>query len=201
MVERREMTQRFTQSEKKKMAGVIIILIISFVTLFVDFSVRAFAYMYVVGIVALTVTFETYIYFTYVSERFRNFSHATLYIRGAPGKSRTCVDVDGKFVYKLKGEFNGAALRLPRGIHDITVRNGTTSTNIRTDIADNLTIFIDIRGPTMCVNTEYREQAGEETIEARRNANKRMNIFLFSVINVAMLIAVLRILTAFGILK
>lgn len=134
----------FTHSEKKKISCAIVLLVVSFIMLSADFSAKAVAMTYAIGIVALVVIFEIYIYFTYVSGRFRNFSHAIIYVRGTIGREKTYVDLDGKFAYRYSGELNGATVRFPRGIHTITIRNKTASASVKTDITDSLIIRADI---------------------------------------------------------
>ena len=190
-----------TQSEKKKIALTVIILIIVTVTFFADFSLRAVLLAYVIGVVAFIALVEIYIFFTYVSDRFRSFSYVTLYIRGVPQGRRTYVDVDGKFIYRYRGELNGASVKFLSGLRDITVRSDTLSATVNADATNHLTIRIDVRDYAIDIITEYREPTWtKEETEARQRSYKRVNVFLFLMMNFFALFAVLRILGASGIL-
>jgi len=194
------MNQWFTLSEKKTIMVAAVLFIVITITLFVDFSAEVIATAYIVGIVALVVTFELYIYFAYISVRFRSFSHATLYIRGFTGNNKTYIDIDGKFIYRFSGECKGAAIKFTSGIHIITIRNETASTSIKTDFTDTLVINVYIGDSSIKIDTEYREQIGtDEEIKARQKSYNRVNLFLFIIVNVIVFFLVLRILGMAGI--
>lgn len=196
------MYRRFTQSEKKKIVVAAVLLIVIIITLFVDFSAEVIATAYVLGIVALVVAFEIYVYFMYISVRFRSFSHATLYIRGVTGSNKTYIDIDRKFTYRYPGECNGAAIKFTSGIHNITVRNETASTSIEINFTDTLVINIYIGNSDINIETEYKEQIGtDEEIKARQKSYNRVNLFIFIILNVIMFFAVLRILGVAGIIS
>lgn len=193
--------QKLTQSEKRKTAGAVVLLAVIAVTLFADFSSGIIRLLYIVGIIALVAIFEIYFYFMYLSDRFRSFSHPILYIYGTAGKNRTYIDADGKFVYRISGECNGAALRLPSGIHIITFRSGSVSSAVRADIADNLIIRIGIRDSAIEINTEHKKQAEtEKEIESGRMDSKRLDVAVFITVNLSLFLAALRVLALLGII-
>jgi len=193
------MTQRLSLPEKKAIAVVSIVAAVPAIALLADFSVDGTALAYAGGVFLLAVAFEAYIYFTYVSDRFRSFAHAVVYIHGVKGRGRTCIDIDGRFVHRHSGECNGVAIRLPPGTHDITARNRTTSSTARGDIADRTIISIEVG--CSAIEVEIRQGAAGAGGDASYGKRDRdSSIATIVIINVVLLYAIIRFIVRTSIL-
>jgi hypothetical protein len=187
-----------TLYEKRKVAAAVTIFAILAVTFYVDILRDLLYQHYIAGIVAVVAVFDIYLLFTYISNRYDSFPYVMMYIRGVPPDHRTYIDADGKFVYRYRGELNGAA-KFRSGSRMITVRSDAASVTRNVDVTDNLTIFVDMGDPVITINTEYSGpiETAEEMRE-RRRADKGVRMFLFFIMNIFIFLGILRVFVKFG---
>jgi hypothetical protein len=108
--------------------------------------------------------------------------------------------VDGKITRKFIGRYDGV-VKLRNGERRIMFFNDKFSTEVNLIVEDNVSFDLRIEGNIATLDVGHKTMNGtEEEIRLRLKRYKKVNAFLFVIVNFLMVCAVLRVLAIFDVI-